>query len=548
MRPTQNNLNLSRRDLLKGLGIGTAGVAGLAGCSGSAGDPSGTNGRAAGAAANPPAYVPYSEVAPDKPGTAEGVPPVFYNYPQPPVARDGYPLTGIEPWRALMQAVPPQVAPAQNTCYQNFAKATGSPFEIIFGTYADYLEKFQVTVASGDIPDFAMISPNSVQRLPQLLEKSFTDLTDVLGGDAVKKYPGLANITPPTWTIPSLNGRIWGIAQPRPPAGVVLTSRGDVLAKRGIDDPNPPLRDGDDFMDLLAQLTNREKNEFAMGADPHSWLMPMMLTMFDAPNGWTVEDGKFVSELVTEQYKDALNQAAKIIQAGYLHPNSFSEPGSNAQWFNGGVTALYYQNFVAWGANARTQPEWNVGNVELPKWEGGGLASIRKSVAGYSSYVAIKKSDDKRLEQLLQICDYIASPFGTQQCLDVNYGVDGYNYNADDNGNPLPIANGPGIVPVLYAGSNNFAVLFGAGDRDSVDAQHDYLTRLLPDGRDNASWGLYSETMVSKGAILNRQQQDVQREVMQGSKPMSAFEDFVAKWKTEVGDTIAAEYEEAASQ
>jgi len=487
-------------------------------------------------------------VKPDKPGTAEGVTPVFYNLPNPTVPREGFPLTGVKPWKALMQAIDPQVPAAQNKAFEQFATSIGTSFNVIYGTYVNYLEKFQVTMASDDVPDMCMIV--SVAQLPGLLNKYFTDLTDVLGGDNVKKYPGLANIPTPAWKSAEVNGRLWGIPQPRPPAGSALTARGDILAKRGVSDPNPKLSNGDDFMELLKQLTNKDKNEFAMGADPNGWLLPMMLTMFGAPNIWKVEGGKFINQLETEEYKEALNQAGKIIQAGYLHPNSFSDPASNSAWYTGGITALYYQSFIGWGGNARSYPEWNVGNVELPKWDGGGMAPIRKSVAAYGSYVAIKKSDADRVDQLLRVCDYIASPFGTKQYMEVSYGVEGYNYSINDQGNPVSKAgtDNPGIVPMSYAGGNSGAILFGQGVKESVDAQYDYLSRALPAGIDNPTIGLYSETYTSKGATLAKEQLDVQRSIMLGEKPMSAFDDFVKTWKSRVGDKSSEEYAEAAAQ
>ncbi|HIT75574.1 MAG TPA: extracellular solute-binding protein, partial [Candidatus Avipropionibacterium avicola] len=492
-----------------------------------------------------PTFVPFAGVTPDKPGSADGITPVFYNYPNPPTVREGYPLEGGEKWSALMQMAPPKVAASKNKNYQLYRDALGTDFEVNGVLSAAYTEKFQVIMAGGDLPDFVQIA--SVAQLPKLLEKNFTDLTDVLGGDEIKKYPGLANIPTATWKIPQLNGRLWGIAQPRPPAGVSLTSRGDVLAERGIDDPYVQLRDGADFVDLLKQLTNKDKNEFAMGADPNGWLMPMMQTMIGGPNVWANENGTFVHQLETEQYKEALSEAGKIIQAGYLHPNSFSDPTQNATWYNAGTTALYYQSFVGWGGNARLHPEWNVGNVELPMWDGGGMAPIRKSVAGYGAYIAIKKSDDARLEQLLRIADFIASPFGTQQYLDVNYGVEGYSYNMED-GNPvsLPPETNPSIVAMTYTGGNSGAILFGQGEQESVDRQHEYLSRAIPAGIDNAVDGLYSETFSTKGATFTKAQFDLQREIMLGQKPVSDFDDFVKKWKSQVGDKAAAEYAESA--
>src|SRR5699024_7118885 len=276
-----------------------------------------------------------------------------------------------------------------------------------------------------------------------------------------------------------------------------------------VDDPYVKLRDGADFVDLLKQLTNKDKGEFAMGAQPSLWLLPGIYTMIGGPNNWAVEGGKFVNQRVTEQYQQALVEAGKIIRAGYLHPNSFSEPGSNSAWYIAGTTALYFQGFSGWGSNALRYPEWNVGNIELPKWGGGGSAPIRKSLAGYVDYVAIKKSDDARLDELLRVADYQASPFGTQEYLDVIYGLEGYSSEMVD-GIPVRADPNPGVVPMTYLAANRGAVLFGSGQRESVDAQYDFLTRAIPTGVDDASWGLYSETETTKGSTLVKEQQDVE--------------------------------------
>lgn len=534
---------VSRRTLLGAAGAGAAGLVGLGACSTSARVPAAT------APAGPgrtPDFVPFDEVSPDRPGTADGVLPGFYRYPDPPIDRAGFPLPEGESFTAMLQGRPPDVRPEENRNYAALAEQFGTSFQTVFGGFSGYTEKFQVTVAGGDLPDLMMIV--SVAQLPRLLETHFADLTDILGGDGIRKYPGLANIPTPTWRVPSVNGRIWGVSQPRPPAGTVITSRGDVMAARGIDDPNVKLRDGDDFVDLLDQLTDRGKNEFAMGADPLAWLMTIVKEMVGTPNEWAVEGGAFVHENETEEMKEALEQAGKIIRAGYLHPNSFSDPGQNATWFAAGVTALYVQSFSFWGSGALDHPDQRRGNIEIPKWDGSGPAAKHKSVAGYPAYVALKKADDDRLAQLLSIIDFIASPFGTQQYLTVNYGVEDYSYRMVD-GNPQTDPDAPQrAAPYTYAGSNDRAVLFGQGNAGLVDAMHDYLSRIIPDGVDNPTEGLYSETANTKAASMQNQLQDVQREVLQGTKPMSEWDDFVVRWKAAVGDAMAAEYAEAAAQ
>lgn len=532
--------------MLGGL-AGMAGAAALSGCGGGTGGSGGSGGSGGGSGSfTPPTYVPFEGVTPDLPGTDAGVSPAFLSYPDPPVVRDGFPLPQTEPVTALLQNRPPQTAPDQNEAYAVFREAAGNRMDANTIISTQYKDKYQVTISGGDIPDFMQMEV--VPQFPGLLEKYFTDLSDVLGGDGVTKYPALANIPTPTWQIPMVNGRLWGIAQPRPPAGRILSTRGDILEAKGLP-ANPEPADGAEFVELLKALTDKGNNQFALGADPVGWVLRGVLEMVGAPNGWALEGDTFVSQIASEQMKEALSETGKIVKAGYVHPNSFSDPGQNSTWWEAGTTAMMFQAFTGWGNYARQHPDWKVGYVRLPTWDGSGKAQIFRSQAGYYSFVAIKKqSSDKRLEELLRLADFIASPFGTQQFLDVNYGAEGFTYEMKD-GNPQYLENGEGntVKGWHYCGGNAQAVLFAPGQDDLVKAQHTYLSEVMADGVDDASNGLYSETAVTKGASYGTRMKDVQRGVLLGEKPMSEWESFVKTWKAEVGDTMAAEYAEARS-
>jgi len=496
----------------------------------------------------PPTYIPFGGVVPDLPGTADGVAPGFLNYPANPVERSGFPLPETAAVTALLQLTPSAVPPEKNPAYQLFRQQAGNTMEASGVPAAQYNEKFQVVLAGGDLPDFVQMV--KVQQLPALLESKFSDLTDLLAGDEVSQFQGLANIPTPAWDIPRINGRIWGIPQPRPPAGRILSTRGDLLSRKGID-PYPELSSGEDFVALLDELTDHGNNEFAIGSDPVSWLLNGLLEMMGAPNAWSkAADGSFAHLYNSPQMVEALNEGAKIIKAGYLHPNSFSDPGQMGVWLRAGTTALYWQSFVGWGAMARKYPDWNLGYVRLPRWNGGGKAPVWKLQAGYPAFVAIAKQDSRdRLTELLRLADFVASPFGTAQFLAVNYGVEGQTYEMTANGPALledarfgPVDGWP------YCGGNSGAVLFVPGQEETVRKQHAYLSEVIPDGVSNPTSGLYSATETGKGASWSKRMGDMQAEVLRGARPMSDWETLAAEWKAQVGDTMAQEYAEAAAR
>ncbi|MFW6599116.1 extracellular solute-binding protein [Propionibacteriaceae bacterium Y2011] len=544
-RGVSRDRGVSRRAVLGGAAAVAAGGM-LAACAPGTEQSGGTGGSTeaggAGAGASVPAYVPFPGIEHDLPGTAEGIPPGVYSYPDPPIVRDGYPLPAGDPISALVQGPPNNVPDSENQNFQNIVKQIGAPLQMVYGGYPEYTSKFQVTMASGDLPDMCMIVP--VAELPRLLEANFTDLSDVLGGDGVSKYPGLANIPTAAWSVPTINGRLFGIPMPLPPAGKVITARSDTVEARGVDPHAINLRDGQDFLDLLEQLTRREKNEFSMGANPTAWLLSIVKQMVGGPNVWKLDGDTFVHENETEEMKEALERSKEIIAAGYLHPNSFSDPGNNGTWWTSGVTALYIQGFSGWTRQSRFDVDWEYINVEVPAWDGG-AAPVHKSSPAYEAFMAFKQAEGERLEQMLQVADFLASPFGTQQFVDLNYGVETYSYEMRD-GEPMKLEEAPQVPTHLrYCGGNYASVLYGAGNKEYVDAQHDYVNRVIPDGLDNPAGGLYSETEVTKAATMTKEMLDVQRSIMQGEKPLTAWDEFVSEWKSKVGDQMAAEYAEA---
>lgn len=535
----------SRRRLLAGTATLAVGASGLAaGCSSDGASGGMSEG---GGAFKPPEYVPFPGAEPDIAAGDNGIAAAYFTYPKEPTKRDGFPLTTSKPVSMLLQGIPLDVPLDKSSHMRLMEKDVGGKLSIVFVSSTDYKDKFQVTMASGDLPD--LVQMMTVPQLPKLLENTFTDLTDHLSGDKIKDYPGLASIPTEGWQVSALNGRLWGIPQYRPPAGRILSTRGDLLEKKGID-PNPEVANGEEFIDLLKEMTDKKSSVFAMGADPSDWALPMVLEMMGAPNGWRDDGGSFVNALESEEMKAGLEQVAAFWKAGYLHPNSFSDPGSNFDWLEAGTTSLYLQAFSGWAQFGQDYPKWNMGAVSLPKWEGGGTAVKYMGPAGYGAYVGIRKQEsDERLQEVLRVLDYIASPFGTQEFLNVNYGVEGEHYKFE-GADPVPTekAAGQRVRPIQYAGSQLYSQLYMAGQADVVKDQHKFLSDVMPGGVQDAAYGLYSETSVTKGATAGLKVGDAQREIIQGRRPLSEWDSVVDEWRKAAGDAMRGEYEEAAAE
>lgn len=539
---------MNRRGFLAGgaslAAVAVAGTA-LAGCT----DGSGSGGSGGGPNAEPvapPNRVPFAGVEPDLPEGEGGVPAGYFAYPADPVRREGFPLELSAPVTTLLQSDQVIQRRDQNTWWQAIEKQSGATVEINTVTSTDYRNKFQVTLAGGEVPDLSQVM--TVPGMPGVLNKFYADLSDHLSGDAIKKYPGLASIPSLAWKVTTVNGRIWGIPQPRPHGGRVASYRSDLFEKFGITEP-PELADGKDFLDLCRQLTDPKRTKFAMGAHPADWMLMSMLEMMGAPNGWSEEGGKFSHVYESPIMKDALAETAKMYQEGLIHPDGVANPSQNWPWWQAGTTAIYLQDFSQWMRYGRLYPEWRINVLTLPKWEGGGAARKHLGNPAYGAWCGIKAGSEERVEELLRFVDYIASPFGTAEYLTVNFGAEGSDHELDGT-DPILTESAAANSPqgLHYCGSQQYGSFYMPSQPDAVKAMHAYASDVLVSGLPDAALGLYSESLVTTGASLGTQMKDAQTEIIVGRKPVSSWDDAVKEWKSTTGDAQRKDYEEALQQ
>lgn len=527
---------IDRRTFLVGAGGIAAGSLLLSACG------SGDTAAKPKQAVKPPTYVPYQGVKPDLPPGAGGVPAAFYTYPADAPTFVKGELEDAGTVTMMLEALSIAVPESRNQWWQALNKAVHADIKYHIVPAADYLQKFQIAVAGNDFPDIAQVL--MLPNMGQVLDKQFADLSDHLSGDAIKKYPGLASIPTEAWKTVTINGRIWGIPQFRPTAGVICSYRSEVLNKLGVDPSQ--VTSGQDFLDFCKEVSSPSTKHWALAGLVSQYLLPFFIELMGGPNVWSEEGGKFTNWNESAQMKEALAVSADMWKKGYFHPDSFANPGEAFTLWQGGTTALYFQASTGWNY-VTTYPTWQLGAIVPPKWDGGGQARkfLGASGAAYPDFAAFRKADDAKVSKLLKICDYLASPFGTKEFLTVNYGVEGHDYTID-NGNlkPTPAA-GSEIMPIAYVGSQTFTTIYVPDNKAMVDAQYQYMQKVLPTGVSNAAFGLYSQTDLTKGATANKVLKDLQGEIIQGRKPVSAWDDAVTTWRRQAGDKARSEYEKA---
>jgi len=532
--------SLSRRRLLQltGAGLAAGAVAGAAACSPGATPPEDSP---SGGTLTLPSYRAIDTIKPDLAGDDPEIPVAFLNYPAEPVRlmSNGAPLTGgtVTAIVEASGAVPPPAA--SNPYWQELNRRLGTDLQMSVILASEYIAKFQATVAGDQLPDLAQIKPLT-PKLSGLLDAKFLDLTDVLGGDQVLKYPNIAAIPTYAWKACVLDGKLRGVPFSQPLISSGLAARIDIVTKAGLD---LDLRDGDDLLDLCRQLTSAKDQRWAL-QKPDRVMQYVIAPMMGTPNTWRVDGDTFVSYYETDEFAAALAMTAQMWSEGLFHPESVSSP--KGTWLTNGNTVMDQNGLTAWslGKSQSPDPDFDLRLVRLPKWDGGGSASVHQ-LNGIYTYAALKKTDDAaRVDELLKVVNWLAAPFGSEEQLFRSYGIEGRHYTLNGS-NPVPTeAASETRLPTSYLG-RGAPFIYTPGLADQVKDQFDYHKEFKPTSLPLPTVGLTSETDTNKRAVIGRDIGDTMIRIITGQSTMKEWPEAVSRWKAAGGDVIAQEYAES---
>jgi len=495
-----------------------------------------------------PAYVPRVVAPPDLPGSDSGLPPAYLTYPANPQPLAATPPAGggsISVLKLIQSAAPP--AEGKNQFWQQLNKRVGAELKITSILANQYWAKVTTTIAGGDIPDITTFNTSSTtpSHLPDVMKAKFQDLTPYLAGDAVKAYPNLAALQTIAWRSPIFDGKIYGVPLSQSVIGNTGKIRQDVLQALDID-PTPA--DGQEFLALCKSLTDERKSRWSLGriSDAMNWVGEMV----GAPNQWRVDNGAFTSQYATDEYKQMLDTVRQMWSAGYFHPDTLTATAAQIRtWFLGGTVPMMFTNYTDWTLLTEsalpTNPNFKVGGLIPPKWDGGGQAG-HYEIKGSWTYVALKQGDEKRTRELLSVLDWFAAPFGSEEYLFLNYGIPGRDYTLKGSD---PIETSTGVnecqdLAITYLAAPP-DTLYIPGQADLTKAQHDSLAQLMTATVPLPTVGLVSDTAQSKGATIEKDITSLYTDIIAGRKPLSAWDAGVKSWRSNGGEQIGHEYEQA---
>lgn len=535
----------SRRGFLGALGLGAAALmsgGSLIGCGR-------VDQRSTVESAGLPTFQPAQIAAADLVSQVPGAPSGYFTYPpNPERAVPSSPLSG-ETISVLGFVFGPRPNPReQNTAWQAIEQALGGTVDFTLVPSDEYGAKLTTTVAEGDLPD-VLFDDGAIKNKAQFAQTSCQDLTPFLAGDAVLDYPNLAAIPTVFWQQGLIAGRLYELPVPRNIVGGAGIYNQTRFAQAGVSD-SAQIKNLDDLTALLKELTNPAANRWALGSTGFG--LGTFYPIFAVPNTWRKDGGGLTNYHETDEFAAMVEYLARIHQAGYVAPAS--EGWTKSQMvsaFNTGQVSLVYDGLPGYygpTGYAQSLPRALPGNVASPfipfgRDGGPGAPWADNTVV---STTLLRKGADDRIEAILRMADFLASPFGSQEYLMINFGAPGADYRLDAKGNPVATEQAARnlAVPWRFITAPQQAI-YVVDDRETVRKSFDTYQAMVPIAVANPCQRLFSPTDSRKGEAIGQDVADTVISIIGGRSPMRDLGPALDQWRASGGDDIRREYEQA---
>lgn len=445
----------------------------------------------------------------------------------------------------------------QNRFWQELEKRLNVSLEPTFVPYGNYAEKLGTTIAGGDVPELFMIDVRPAPQLNRYIQQgAFADLTPYVTGDALKEYPNLARFPQRVWTNAAIKGKIYGIPRPRAFAGNPLIYRQDWGEKVGF----PQIKNADDLRNATVGMSkqdpdgNGQADSFGMSAQGGTALnLAFFQQIWRTPNEWRLNaNGTLTAALETEESKAAVAFMRQVWEAGGFHPDAANMTVAQCKTnFTGSKIGAYNDSFLTLPGNRdptnksgpmATAPTANVIGLLPPGHDGGKGVMFASNGVNAMTGIPSRIKDQARIKDLLRILDFYAAPFGSEERIFLDYGLEGTHFTMQ-NGAPATTDQGTaerGDFQNLMYGPY---VLYSPIPGVAAYVQ-DTVRQLVDIGVDNPVISAYSQTYATRSGELAQLIDDRVTSIVTGRAPLSSYDQLVSDWRSRAGDLMRTEYQD----
>jgi len=431
-----------------------------------------------------------------------------------------------------------------NPIWEEFEKLTNTDITVNYVPNANYIDKFNLSLASGDLTDVVM-APAAVIKGTAFVNAArggaFWDLTDELS-----KYPNIAkNMNDIILANTSIDGRTYGIPQPRQTARVGVLYRKDWFEKYDIKVPTSLEEFYAAAKEIKEKLPDVTPFSYADQVKESTWNGLDLLTVSNGGfNIWGLKDEKIQPYYDSPEYISVLETFRNMYNEGLMNRDfAIVQGAQKKEAISTGKAAMFATAYD--DANGiqlaieQIDPEAQIGLIPVINGE-------TNSTSGHNGLFVLPKSKVKTQEQVDAILTYFDRALEEDIILLKNYGIEGETFTYADGAptfidgdveakykeNNKPLAS-VSISPVVVRWPNDppLAALI-------KDAFEQYAETAVP----NLVDPFVSTTYVERGGELDKVVYDARVKFIMGEIDANGYSAAVAEWRKQGGDKMIEEY------
>ncbi|MGN7356646.1 extracellular solute-binding protein [Paenibacillus sp. SAF-054] len=405
------------------------------------------------------------------------------------------------------------------------------------------MDKVNVALASGTLPDILVVFQGNQPSIIQAIRAgAFWEV-----GKYIDEYPNLkASRDKIRDTNISVDGKIWALYDPQTIDRSGINLRQDWLDTLGMKRPKTL----DELYEVLKAFAKNDpdgngKNDTYGIASIGTGPVGFIAAKYGAPNGYKVENGKFIPGFTTEEYRQAMKYVQRLYNEGIMNKDfSYAKQNQTDEMLEKGVVGAYIGN--ADRTDIWTKLFKNVPKAKVTTFSDLEGPNYRYASLGYWSTLMFPKSSiktEERLKEILAALDRLAAPDHKDFRL---YGIEGTDYKLE-NGKRTVVNN---EASAELEALNVFALTQPEiSTEDKPDWQVEMANVVQANGESstllgNPASGLISQTNNEKGNELNTLISDATTKYIIGELDDKGFDAVIQKWRTTGGDQMLKEYEE----
>jgi putative aldouronate transport system substrate-binding protein len=446
----------------------------------------------------------------------------------------------------LLTAEPPK---PDNVVLMKVKEHTGTQLDITWIPTATYNEKFNASIASGELPMALRVSDNKAPTIINSVRSgSFWEI-----GPYLKDYPNLEKyMNKDVMESIKIDGKIYGLFRTRPLVGDGPIYREDWMKQLGLTQPKTI----EELYNLIKAYTLNDpdkngKND-TIGLFEVSSLRGLnyLLAVHGAPNAWGLKDEKLSPSLLSSEYLDALKFYRRLYTEKLMNQD-FAVNNRNQQndMINGNKVGMYLGDPDQVGRFAdllKIAPNAEMNTfVKLEGVKGTRIFLDR----GYNSLFYFPKASIKTEADLKQVLKFFNMLSDEKMQNLLNWGIEGVHYSVKDGKAmrdneqakkyPTDMDNWRQGIQIV----NPQLAMPGIDDPFTAKwkkAKQEMEDKLV---RDPAS-SIISKTFLERGGELSKITSDAQIKFIMGEIDEAGWGKALEQWKSAGGNQIITEYNE----